>query len=307
MAELTFDDLIPKAGSDASGGGALSFDDLIPKGDAPATGMRGDIRDPLLQGLTFGLYDEMAGAVSGAGAAMTGGSFNEAYNERTGALREDYGAYKERQPWVSMGAEVAGALPTALIPGLNVARSANLGQAVWRGANAGALGGALYGYGQGEDGAASRLGNAASGAVAGAVIGGALPGVGSGAGRVTRALLDRVSPNAATKAGVNRAAQREINSLHLAVIVGGKRRPASVALSRRCSASARPRPNWWMPSRLARPGMLNGPMVRLVMLCRTRTTSRSILRFSRRWMLSGRQCNGRATPTRTCRTRPMSS
>ena len=167
MAELTFTDLIPKAGADAGGGGTLSFDDLIPKGEAQAAGRRGDIRDPLLQGLTFGLYDKMAGAMSGAGAALSGGSFNEAYNERTDALREDYDAYKERRPWVSMGAEVAGALPTALIPGLNVARSANLGQAVWRGANAGALGGALYGYGQGEDGASARLGNAASGAVSG--------------------------------------------------------------------------------------------------------------------------------------------
>lgn len=173
---------------------------------------RGDIRDPLLQGLTFGLYDEAAGAVSGGLAALRGEDFNEAYNQRTQQLRGDYDAYRERNPRVALGAEIAGALPTAIIPGGAALRGATLASRVGRGMGVGAATGGFYGHNQGE-GALSgdRIGRTVSGALTGGAVGGALPAVGAGAQRLYRALMDRVRPNAATQAGVNRSAQKEIN------------------------------------------------------------------------------------------------
>lgn len=159
---------------------------------------RGSFIDPLLQGVSFGAADEIGGWLFGP--------------ETRDKMREDYAAYRERRPWASMGGELLGALPTALVPGGAAMRGATLAGRIGRGMGIGAGTGALYGANQGEGMlSADRLMRGVSGGATGGAIGGALPAVGAGAGRLVRAMMDRFRPNAATKAGINRGAQSEIN------------------------------------------------------------------------------------------------
>jgi hypothetical protein len=130
---------------------------------------------PALQGLTFGFGDELTAGVR----SLFGSNYDEALGQERAALAD----YRERHPALAMGAEVAGSLPTLLIPGLGVAgqaaaRGAQVGGAAMRalraGAAAGAAGGALQGFGEGEGGITQRA--------MGAGVGGAVGGVAGGAG-----------------------------------------------------------------------------------------------------------------------------
>lgn len=217
-----FDDIIAEESARHDGrsraprGGGL-FDDIVNDelareagpSDQPSGDQRGSFLDAMGQGLSFGFGDEIAGAVSGAVDYLGGGSFQEGYAQTRDELRDNYAAYRERRPYTAMAGEFIGALPSAVVPGLNVARSASLGQAAWRGARAGALGGAIYGAGQGES-EAGRLGGAATGAAFGAGIGGALPVAGAAVGRTAQAAKDLIAPNPAVQAGLTRGAQRVI-------------------------------------------------------------------------------------------------
>ena len=207
----SFDHLIPSASPPPSRE-RMSFRHLIPDGHAQQQeNSRGSFADPLLQGFTMGLYDEGAGAVSGALSWLGGGDFNEAYDERSRQLRDDYDAYKERRPWAALGAEALGAAPTMLVPGGAMMRATTTAGRIGRGALAGAGTGTVYGYNQGEGNlSADRFGNAGSGAAWGAGAGAAVPAVGAGIRRGWTAAADRLRPNAATQAGIRRPAQREL-------------------------------------------------------------------------------------------------
>lgn len=100
-------------------------------------------------GLTFGFDDELAGAAS----ALTGGS----YAEGAGSYRDAKKQFAEQHPYLSGGAEMAGALPTMLMPGMGVARgiqagraAATTGQFVAQGAKVGAKYGAVSGVGNAD-------------------------------------------------------------------------------------------------------------------------------------------------------------
>ena len=131
-----------------------------------------------LQGLTFGMGDEIT---AGVRSLFGPTSYSDALDEE----RANVARYREERPVLATGLEVAGSLPTLLIPGLGVAGQAARGaagasrfaQAAGAGARAGATAGALQGFGEGEGGLLPRLG----GAVVGAGVGGALGGA-AGAG-----------------------------------------------------------------------------------------------------------------------------
>ena len=137
----------------------------------------GSFADPLGQGLTFGLSDEIAGA---AGAALgtvlpesMGGlpGFNavEHYKGIRDAARANEQAFAERNPGTALGLEMGGAMLSG----------GGLGSAMAKGgprlaelAKIGAVEGGLYGFGEGE-GLQGSVGSAALGAPVGAVAGAA--------------------------------------------------------------------------------------------------------------------------------------
>lgn len=147
-------------------------------------------------GLTFGLDDEIAGGVS----ALTGGS----YAEGAASARDAKKKFADEHPWLSMGAEAAGALPTMFIPGMGAARAvqagraaATTGQFVGQGAKIGAKYGAVSGVGNADPTAQQdtfaslmqRLMGGAGGAALGAGVGAGVGLVAKGANTAASALL----------------------------------------------------------------------------------------------------------------------
>lgn len=150
-------DLIAKKFPDAAGGGQA----------APTA--QGSALNTFGQGMTFGFGDELEGVSQGLHNVLFGkGSFGEGYEQGRDRVRGSVDAYREASPGKAMALEVAGAIPTALLPVGNVARGAGFGQKMIAGAKAGAAYGGLYGAGAAEGGPMER----GAGAVVGAGMGG---------------------------------------------------------------------------------------------------------------------------------------
>lgn len=154
-----------------------------------------------VQGLTFGFGDEIT-----AGARSL---FGTPYRQALAEERANVERYREERPVLATGLEVAGSLPTMLIPGLGVtgqaARAAATGnrvaQAARVGANTGARQGALQGVGDAEGGVGAMAAGAAVGAGVGAGVGAlggaAVEGARPLVQRATRAVEDIRNPQGA--------------------------------------------------------------------------------------------------------------
>lgn len=167
---------------------------------------QGSILAPLAHGALMGASDEIAGAGAALGALFTDETMGQAYARGRDAARDRYKNYEARNPRVSLGAELAGGLTSAVLPVGTAARGATLGAQIGRGAVTGGTAGAVYGFNSGEGGAMSRGVNAAGNAALGAGVGAAVPAAAAG----VRRLVDAVRPNAATQAGISRGAQRSL-------------------------------------------------------------------------------------------------
>lgn len=162
----------------------------------------------LAQGATFGLADEIVGALGGDA---------EKSRQRVEDLRS-------AAPGASLASELAGGM---LVPGAAARGGMAAGgalRAAGTGAAAGAAGGGLWGFGEGEGGFTQRMQNALPSAAAGAVTGGVLgpavqgaarliPRVRAGAGaRVARDLEQRTGISRDINAAY-RAAREGINDV----------------------------------------------------------------------------------------------
>ncbi len=151
------------------------------------------------QGLTFGLTDEVGGAIAAlVGSMQTGESFSDAYDKIQQDISSRREQFKEDRPGLATGLEIAGGLATG---GLGAARV--LGSQAMRNApgvikatglaGTGAAQGGLYGAGTADpgsriEGAKEGAGFGAAGALVGAPVANALGRVaGSVANRVGRA------------------------------------------------------------------------------------------------------------------------
>ena len=124
----------------------------------------------LLQGLTFNFSDEIGGMLR---QAIPGGDDYDSYVEKQ---RARYELFKQKNPVLALGGEVLGSLPSAFVPYVGVANSANkaaqlskLSQ-VFKGSAVAGLQGGLSGVGSGE-GFEDSLEQGAVGTVAGAGLG----------------------------------------------------------------------------------------------------------------------------------------
>ena len=151
-----------------------------------------------VQGLTGNFSDEMeAGSRS---AEMRGGILGfdpmrdpavakergieveprEDYDTALNEIRQENTSARESNPGTYFGGEMAGAVGTALVPGLGAAKGASLGKLAARGATEGAI----YGAGAAEGDITDRLKGAATGGTIGAVLPVGLRGVSKTAGKV---------------------------------------------------------------------------------------------------------------------------
>lgn len=145
------------------------------------------------QGLTFGFGDE---AKAAARAATT----DTTYGTALAGEREGLDRYRKDNPIKSGVAEFAGAIPTLVVPGLNVMRGAGLAARAANAAATGAAYGALYGAGAGE-GATGRAAGAVTGGVLGGLFGGAAPLAVSGVKGAAAAVNDAAGNLAGTFRG----------------------------------------------------------------------------------------------------------
>jgi len=187
---------------------------------------RGSIADPMMQGLTLGFSDEIGGLIGGVQNALKGQSFGQGYEGEKDQIRSDLANYQTRHPWLSTAGEIAGSLPSAMLPLGVAAKGAGLAAKIGRGALAGAGYGATYGAGEADDGVTNRLAGAAAGATSGATIGAALPMAGAAARFVGKPIADfivartnpagfaaqKLADRLAPRGGVDQAANRIANA-----------------------------------------------------------------------------------------------
>lgn len=127
--------------------------------------------DPFVQGTTFGWGDELRGAAQGGIAALQGGDFGDTYNRVVDESRNALDFQRRTNPVGSVVAEIAGAIPTGMAAGGQLAgRGATLGARVLSTAAVGAGQGAAYGAGAAEGDLVDRAkGATTSGLVSGGV------------------------------------------------------------------------------------------------------------------------------------------
>lgn len=130
------------------------------------------------RGATFGFGDEIAAGVGATAAAALGrpGTWSENYDAALAHNRERDKAFEAQHPYLSLGAQVAGAVANP-VSRLSAAGSLPARVGMNSLINAG-LGG-VAGFGEGEGGFHNRMGSAATGAAGGALIGAVVPAVGA--------------------------------------------------------------------------------------------------------------------------------
>jgi hypothetical protein len=156
-----------------------------------------------LSGLTFNFSDEAL-----AGLKSLGGTpYEQALEEE----RSQQKKFKEQYPVAALGSEIAGSLPTMLIPGLGPAKGLQFASRVGKLAEpfvqagiVGAKQGALSGMGESEGDIADRAAGAARGAGVGAVTGGALTGAGRIASPILGAVAERVLPSVSSQVALSK-------------------------------------------------------------------------------------------------------
>jgi hypothetical protein len=170
---------------------------------------------PLMQGMTFGFFDEIvAGLGAPIASAMTGKPMSETYAEGLAMEREALDRNRKARPVESFAGEFLGGATSgagALGAGLTTARFlrpyAGLGWRMLSGALDGAAFGAAAGFGSGEGGE-DRSAKALSGLAVGGGVGGTMPVVGALLGRITQPVRNAIS----ARVNPDRFAERQISA-----------------------------------------------------------------------------------------------
>ena len=124
-----------------------------------------DIGRAVGQGVSFGFGDEAEAFARALYAKfLDGDDFNTAYNETVKEIRDDIKEFREDEPVLAYGSEIAGAIPSSIGAG------AKLAQLGVKGLKNPVIQGAVYGAGAGEGNPVERVPDALlGGAVSGAV------------------------------------------------------------------------------------------------------------------------------------------
>jgi hypothetical protein len=121
-----------------------------------------------LKGLTFGFGDEIVGAGAAAlDSVVRGDDFSQAYQMRRDQERNKQQQFQQDHPVLAVGTEIAGAIPTSILPWMNLAKTfkgASVAPTLLKSAGIGAAQGGVYGFGEGEGGMSEQALSAARGA-----------------------------------------------------------------------------------------------------------------------------------------------
>tara|TARA_R110002126_G_scaffold11035_1_gene50305 strand:- start:2050 stop:4179 length:2130 start_codon:yes stop_codon:yes gene_type:complete len=150
-----------------------------------------------LQGFSFAGGDELvAGGTALMDSAIRGDDFGEAYDYRVAQERNKLNQFRDDEPVLAYGTEIAGAIPSAMAGPVNLARAGQWGNAI----GTGMLQGGLYGYGQGEGDALDQIQSTAIGATAGGTLGAAGVPIAKGVGNLANKYMTK---KAAEQAGMS--------------------------------------------------------------------------------------------------------
>lgn len=154
----------------------------------------------VMQGPTFGFYDEIGGALSGLKSLVTGGDFKKSYRDTRDYLRGAADAQAQENPITSAITRGMAAAPTMLFqPFAGAAPASLIGRAGLAGAQ-GAVGGALSAAGESKaETLGGVAGDTAMGAALGGALGGTVPLLTAAGGGVGRNVAARFSQNSADK------------------------------------------------------------------------------------------------------------
>lgn len=175
-------------------------------------------------GLSFGFEPAIAGAISGAQSVLNGGDFSTAYDQTRQQEQQAYEEAQKQHPYITTAADIAGNIPTMLIPGMGASKAAmvgaemlpRIGQAVRTGAIAGGLFGAGEQTSQGNsamDIAKGGAGGALAGAALGGVFGSGIEGatqVGNRVASIVRGKRDAGAEAARLVTGALKADQKQV-------------------------------------------------------------------------------------------------
>jgi len=149
-------------------------------------GMAEGMARAYLQGGTFAGGDEIvAGGAAALDSLIRGDNFSDAYDVRRTQERNKLKQFREDNPVAAYGTEIAGAIPTALLPQANLMRTLKGSKYGVQGAiktplfnnrylqasGIGTLQGGAYGFGQGEGDALDQAKSAGMGAALGGTFG----------------------------------------------------------------------------------------------------------------------------------------
>ena len=158
-------------------------------------------------GLTFNWSDEL---IAGARAKAEGIPYEQALKEEREAKKQFEGQY----PVAAIASELAGSVPTMFVPGLGIAKGAQMAGRVAQGIKTGAIQGGLSGLGESDskqlfsaEDIGSRLKSAAQGAGVGSVVGGALSKGAEVLAPTVTGVMERFSPKISENVGMSRVLQ----------------------------------------------------------------------------------------------------
>ncbi|UYQ70963.1 hypothetical protein OF122_12935 [Pelagibacterium flavum] len=135
--------------------------------------------DTFVQGATFGWGDEARGLVQGGIAALQGADFGDTYRRTVDESRALVDQERRQNPVGAFASEVAGAIPTGIAAGGQLAgRGASLLPRMGWGAAVGSGQGAVYGAGAADED--SRGSGALFGGATGGAVGAAIPAIAQG-------------------------------------------------------------------------------------------------------------------------------
>ena len=141
-----------------------------------------DIGRAVGQGVSFGFGDEAEAFARALYAKfIDGDDFNTAYNETVKEIRDDIKEFREDEPVLAYGSEIAGAIPSSIGAG------AKLAQLGIKGLKNPVIQGAVYGAGAGEGNPVERVPDALLGGAVSGAVSKALPPITEGAKKLIKA------------------------------------------------------------------------------------------------------------------------
>ena len=162
-----------------------------------------------LNGVTFGWGDELAGAIAGGIAKLTGAKYDDAYQQARDYVRGVVDQQRQSNPIAAAGGEIGGSVLTAPLAVLNaVGKGGALARAAYTAGTGAAMGGV---QGAGE---ADTMEEVPQKAATGAAVGGALSAVMPAAGTVLKGARDQIAP----RMSGNRAYELALRRVGLALV-----------------------------------------------------------------------------------------